>query len=774
LLPALLILLGLSLSWRLPAESVENPAAIETNATPHFPVTAFQVQGKYQLSTNILIPLFARYTGSNVSVEQILHAASALELAYVQQGYPNMNIVASPKQSKHGIVTLDAFPGAMAQVVVDGYRYSVSTNGVEVAINPPAMLPPAALPPTQPLDTPKNTSASTRTKDAGSRFTVDKYQVLGNTLLPPLAISEALTNVPGAFGTNVSIDRIQEVVVHLGAAYRERGYATIYVGLPQQRLTNGVVRIQVIEGRLASIAVKGNKYFSTDNVLRSMPGLYTNMILNSLTFQAQLNQANANQDRQIYPVIEPGPDPGTSDLTLEVKDRLPLHAKTELNNQSSPGTPDLRVNSSAVYNNLWQQEQSMGVQYSFSPEQFKGGPQWNFYDLPSVANYSTFYRIPLGDPDAIDDVIAANPGSFGYSEATRKFNLPPSSGQPDVTFFASRSTIDNGLVTSPVANLYTSKSTNSDGSITPNSILNSYSASQVLTINNDLGLRLNDPLLATANFHSAFSGGVDFKTYATTSTKTNFYQLTTEIIDTLTGTAQTNYNNSTDSPPLPPTYNRVYYLPLSLRYDCGWQDSLGFGSFGLGIGGNLWFRALSQSGTNILRQASAIQAITLSSESTGHWLVITPSFSHTFEFVTNWSTTFRADSQWASEPLISNEQFGAGGVNSVRGYQEGEVFGDAGWHVSLEEQSPPHTIGMIQGRIPLIIRGTIFTDYAQVYLLDPLGRNANQDLWGTGFGCVSSIGSSWETRFLFSVPLISTTTTSAYRPLFSFSLTAQF
>jgi hemolysin activation/secretion protein len=315
-----------------------------------------------------------------------------------------------------------------------------------------------------------------------------------------------------------------------------------------------------------------------------------------------------------------------------------------------------------------------------------------------------------------------------------------------------------------LVNLYTST----------NSVLNNYFDSQVLTINNDLGFRLNDPLVATANFHSSLSGGVDFKTYATTSSKTNFYQLTTEIIDTLTGRPVTNYNNSGTITPLSLNYNRVYYLPISLRYDCGWHDSLGFGSFGVGIGGNLWFRALTQSSNNILRQASAIQAITLSSESTGHWMAITPSFSHTFEFITNWSTTFRADSQWASEPLISNEQFGAGGVNSVRGYQEGEVFGDAGWHVSLEEQSPPHTIGMIQGRIPLIIRGTIFTDYAQVFLLDPLGRNANQDLWGTGFGCVSSIGSSWETRFLFSVPLISTTTTSAYRPLFSFSLTAQF
>ena len=65
-----------------------------------------------------------------------------------------------------------------------------------------------------------------------------------------------------------------------------------------------------------------------------------------------------------------------------------------------------------------------------------------------MANYSAFYRLPLGNPEPIEDIIASNPGSFGYDEATRKFNLPPPSGQPDLTFFASRSTIDTGLTTS--------------------------------------------------------------------------------------------------------------------------------------------------------------------------------------------------------------------------------------------------------------------------------------------------------------------------------------
>ena len=101
--------------------------------------------------------------------------------------------------------------------------------------------------------------------------------------------------------------------------------------------------------------------------MRALPSLHTNTVINGPVFQAELNRANANQDRQIYSVIGPGPEPGTSELTLKVKDQLPLHAKTEFNNENSPGTPDLRVNSSAVEDNLWQRDQSLGVQYGFSP-----------------------------------------------------------------------------------------------------------------------------------------------------------------------------------------------------------------------------------------------------------------------------------------------------------------------------------------------------------------------------------------------------------------------
>lgn len=54
-----------------------------------------------------------------------------------------------------------------------------------------------------------------------------------------------------------------------------------------------------------------------------------------------------------------------------------------------------------------------------------------------------------------------------------------------------------------------------------------------------------------------------------------------------------------------------------------------------------------------------------------------------------WLVRWRADAQLAHEPLISGEQFGAGGARSVRGYEERELAGDTGWFTSVEMWSPP-------------------------------------------------------------------------------------
>jgi hypothetical protein len=491
-------------------------------------------------------------------------------------------------------------------------------------------------------------------------------------------------------------------------------------------------------------------------------------VLNGPIFNDELNRANANQNRQIYPVIGPGPGPGTSELTLNVKDRLPLHAKAEFDNQNSPDTPNLRVNTSAVYDNLWQAEHSLGVQYGFSPGQYKQGDQWNFYDLPAVAYYSAFYRLPVGNPERIENTVANNPGNFGYDEATRQFNLPPPTGQSDLTLYASRATIDTGL-----ENLGTSTIFAAPGNIFT---ISREDVQQDITINEDAGFRLTKPLRQIDGVNSLLAGGLDYKVYTEDSYKTNSF-ITSEVTFDQNGNPLPPLITTVPSPIT--TLSTLDYLPLELDYNANLQDAFGPASWGLGFIANLWYSSAystATAATNFptLSGVKGLQAMTLSRESTGNWVILRPSFAQYISFYTNWITSLRADGQWASEPLVSPEQFGAGGVNSVRGYHEGEVFGDTGWHVSLEQDTPTHVVGTVYDGAPLTVRGSIYMDYACVYLIDPQGRQQNTPLWGTGFGIAAGVGSHWQAQLLFSWPLLSAGTTTAYQPRFNFSISGQF
>ena len=91
-----------------------------------------------------------------------------------------------------------------------------------------------------------------------------------------------------------------------------------------------------------------------------------------------------------------------------------------------------------------------------------------------------------------------------------------------------------------------------------------------------------------------------------------------------------------------------------------------------------------------------------------------------------------------------------GGVRGVRGYTDGEVYGDEGWRVMIEPQLPPLDIGMFGnegGEEPCWLRGSVFMDYGETYLLDPpAGSDGRQQFWGAGWAATVNIGSHLDGR----------------------------
>jgi hypothetical protein len=417
----------------------------------------------------------------------------------------------------------------------------------------------------------------------------------------------------------------------------------------------------------------------------------------------------------------------------------------------------------ASYDNLWQYEHSLGVQYSFTPEELKATSlhKSTFFDDPLIANYSAFYRMPVGEGDAVQELITADSLNFGYSEVTHQFRLPPAGSQPQLTFYASRSTTDTGVKFGP-ANLVTE---------TAFIKIVSQDSGQDVTLNEALGAAFTLPLREIVGVKPTFSLGVDFKNFKLSSFNTNNFYITT----TITNSSGSQTIENTVSSGQPPREASLQYLPLNLGLDLAIPDKLGLTLVNTRVAFNPLNPGRSSGGDSFLSGDADFGNASYSTNARASFVTLNLGVSREQKFYKDWSVLFRANGQWANTALVSNEQFAMGGTAGVRGYLDGQAYGDLGWRVQVEPRTPLVNLGLVDGTAPFWVRGSLFMDYGQLFHAEHLhGVDDHLDFWGVGAGVTGSIGNHLDARVAISWPLLDVLDAQAGRVRFYFGLGVQF
>ncbi len=197
------------------------------------------------------------------------------------------------------------------------------------------------------------------------RFDILEFVVEDNSVLESLEIERA---VYPHLGLGRSLRDVEAARKALEDAYQRRGFQTVFVDIPEQRVEGGVVRLRVVEGRVDRVRVLGARYFSLGEIRATVAELAPGKVPDFNVVQAQLAEVNRLPDRQVTPVLRQGQIPGTVEVDLNVKDRAPLHADLEVNNRASPFTTDTRLSATVRYDNLWQRQHSLGLTWQISPE----------------------------------------------------------------------------------------------------------------------------------------------------------------------------------------------------------------------------------------------------------------------------------------------------------------------------------------------------------------------------------------------------------------------
>lgn len=133
----------------------------------------------------------------------------------------------------------------------------------------------------------------------------------------------------------------------------------------------------------------------------------------------------------------------------------------------------------------------------------------------------------------------------------------------------------------------------------------------------------------------------------------------------------------------------------------------------------------------------------------------------------------RFGGQSASGPLVSTEQFFAGGVDTVRGYLESEALGDNGINGRLELRSPMFTPAVAGMTTELTALG--FFDAAELTVIDALpGQLARVRISSTGVGLRAKGGRSLSASLDVGRALQSARSTSAGDTRLQFRLAYDF
>ncbi|GCL64259.1 ShlB/FhaC/HecB family hemolysin secretion/activation protein [Pseudaquabacterium pictum] len=421
---------------------------------------------------------------------------------------------------------------------------------------------------------------------AAEQVQVRSFQVQGNTLIDTAAVQAALAPHTGAR----SLADLQKAAQAVQALYVQAGWAAVVVYLPPQPVNDGVVTLNVVEGKVGQVLVQGNQRLSPARVRAALPSLVEGATPRVRRIDAELQIANENPGRSMAVLLGPGAAPGEVQATVKV-DEQPVHRfSASLDNSGNARTGRYRLAVGWQHADLTGHDDQFSINLQTSPTE------------PSMVRVaSAGYRWPLPGLRAAIDLFAA------YSN------------------------VDGGTQTIAAGDL-------------------SFAGAGRIA-----GARVVWYLPRLGEFDQRLTTGLESRAY-----------LNDCSVAGLPAGACGAAGESVSVQPLSVEWAAQQGGTTPMLFTLGVTQNLALG----GSHGD-------QADFDAVRPGAPRRYTVLRAGAQGSMPVLDEA-----------RVAARFSLQHSGDALVAGEQFGLGGAQSVRGYQERELSGDSGWQLSLELLSP--------------------------------------------------------------------------------------
>jgi hemolysin activation/secretion protein len=135
----------------------------------------------------------------------------------------------------------------------------------------------------------------------------------------------------------VSFADLQAITTQINARYLAKGVLTGFAVLPPQTIKDGVVEIQLVEGKLGQVQIEGNHATTQGYILDRLP-LQSGQVIEGQGIERSLDYFNRTNDTQLKAALRPGAEFGLTDILLYAQEPARFRMDLGVDDYGNPAT----------------------------------------------------------------------------------------------------------------------------------------------------------------------------------------------------------------------------------------------------------------------------------------------------------------------------------------------------------------------------------------------------------------------------------------------------
>ena len=185
-------------------------------------------------------------------------------------------------------------------------------------------------------------------QDQGPRFQVNTIEFGRSAILGTPELEAIARDYQGRM---VTFGELQQLVARVNALYRARNVVTAQAVISPQDVSQGVVRVRLVEGRIGQLVLRGNASTQTEFITNRI-GLKPGDLVDLDRLEPSLIRFNRSNDVQLRAELKPGATFGLTDLLVDAVEPARQDFRLTVDNLGSESTGAWRVGAAYVNRSL--------------------------------------------------------------------------------------------------------------------------------------------------------------------------------------------------------------------------------------------------------------------------------------------------------------------------------------------------------------------------------------------------------------------------------------